>query len=261
MTQYIYEPKGKAREYGELALNLYRGCSHGCRYCYVPAATFTDRTAFLTPSPRKITQSALARELALLADRQPPATVFLCFTCDPYQYLDEELTITRETIKLLHAHNVGVNILTKGGHRSARDFDLLAVRPDISSYGATLTFLSGADSSHWEPAATLPWVRMKYLARAHELGIPTWASLEPVIDPLQSLELIRRTAPFVDTFKVGRWNHDERANAIDWAAFARTVVDLLESLGKRYYIKADLAKYLAEPPHRQQKNKNIVDLL
>ena len=42
---YIYEPKGRAREYGELALNLYSGCRHGCKYCYVPAVlrrkTFT----------------------------------------------------------------------------------------------------------------------------------------------------------------------------------------------------------------------------
>ena len=37
----IYEPKGRAREYSELACNLYRGCTHGCRYCYAPATMRT----------------------------------------------------------------------------------------------------------------------------------------------------------------------------------------------------------------------------
>ena len=45
----IYEPRGKAREYAELAVNLYKGCSHACVYCYAPAATFCDREKFSSP--------------------------------------------------------------------------------------------------------------------------------------------------------------------------------------------------------------------
>ena len=37
----VYKPRGRAREYSELACNLYRGCTHGCRYCYAPASMRT----------------------------------------------------------------------------------------------------------------------------------------------------------------------------------------------------------------------------
>ena len=50
----IYEPRGKAKEYSKLAANLYKGCSHGCTYCYAPAATFTKPEQFVRNiSPRK----------------------------------------------------------------------------------------------------------------------------------------------------------------------------------------------------------------
>jgi len=76
------------------------------------------------------------------------------------------------------------------------------------------------------------------------LGIRTWVSLEPVVDPEQSLELIRETADFVDEYKIGRWNHDPKADEIDWKDFGNKAVALCESLGKKYYIKKDLAIFL-----------------
>jgi hypothetical protein len=85
---------------------------------------------------------------------------------------------------------------------------------------------------------------MAALAAAYACGIPTWVSLEPVIDPEQSLHLIELTHTYVDVYKVGKWNHDPRAAAIDWTAFVTRSVALLKSLGKKYYIKKDLAEYL-----------------
>ena len=46
ITYVIYETRGRAREYCELAANLYRGCSHGCIYCYAPSATYKTRENF-----------------------------------------------------------------------------------------------------------------------------------------------------------------------------------------------------------------------
>lgn len=246
---YIYEPAGKAKEYGDLALNMYTGCSHGCLYCYVPRACKVNPEAFHIPKVREINERALDREIEKLRSNGSnginPPQVFLCFTCDSYQHLDQEHRITRTIIQRLNRAGIGVRILTKAGLRSTMDFDLLSTSTR-NEYGATLTFVTHWQSKDWEPGAADPGDRIEALDKAHSLGIPTWASLEPVIDPEQSLELIRLSAPYVDMYKVGKWNHDTRANAIDWPAFAAAAVELLKSLGKNYYIKKDLAAYLPE---------------
>jgi DNA repair photolyase len=244
MSKYIYQPAGKAFEYGELALNLYNGCDHGCTYCYVPDVRQCTKEEFNKPRVRAIKEKDLDRELLQLTKG---SVVFLCFMCDPYQHLDAELQITRRIIQKLHAAGMSVTILTKAGLASDRDFDLLSAHPDQSNYGATLTFFDDALSRLWEQGAALPCERLEALTRAHSLGIPTWASLEPVIDPKQSLELIRMSHEFVDVYKVGKWNHNQRAAAIDWRSFAKQAVSLLDSLGNKYYIKKDLAAFLPQP--------------
>ena len=65
----------------------------------------------------------------------------------------------------------------------------------------------------------------------HAAGVPTWVSLEPVIDPAASLEIIRQTHKFVDLFKVGKLNYHQHAKTIDWRSFAIEAVELLKSLG------------------------------
>jgi DNA repair photolyase len=236
---YIYEPKGKAKEYGEYALNLYNGCTHGCRYCYVPAVMKKTPEAFhAAVTPRAFIWPTLEKEIRKHAGKP----IFLCFTCDPYSA--EDSTQTRNVINMIHKGDAFVNILTKAGARSVRDFDLLG---EGDHYGATLTFINRTHSREWEPKAADPEERMDVLRNAHQRGIFTWASLEPVIDPAQSLEIINRCHEFVDLFKVGKWNHDARANAIDWKVFGTEAVRLLEKYGKKYYIKKDLAICLTQP--------------
>ena len=235
----IYQPAGKAREYCDLAANLYAGCSHGCSYCYAPAALRRKAEAFVQAAPRK----DLIRQIEKEAPNYAGQEVHLCFTCDPYQPIETEHRLTRQTLDIFTRHQVRARILTKGGARCLEDLDRLKENGAI--VGATLTFINDADSRQWEPAAALPEERMGALKTLHAAGIETWASLEPVIDPEQSLEIIRRTHPFVDTFKVGRWNYHQDAHAIDWASFARQAVELLERVGARYYIKDDLRKFLA----------------
>jgi hypothetical protein len=72
----------------------------------------------------------------------------------------------------------------------------------------------------------------------------TWASFEPVIKPAQTLALMRQVAPFVDLYKIGRWNYDARAKEIDWFAFAKETLALVVSLKKEFIIKKDLKQYL-----------------
>lgn len=245
----IYEPAGRAREYALLALNLYRGCSHGCLYCYAPDACRQKRAAFhARPAPRVDVIAKLERELAKGSEADLQHTngqkdpVLLCFTTDPYQPLAAETGITRRAIELLHEHGYPVHVLTKGGMRAADDFDLLGTA-DSDAFATTLTFLDPAASAEWEPGAATPSDRLEAIALAKTHGITTWVSLEPVIDPDQTLAIIRATHHYVDLFKVGTLNHHALAKTIDWPDFARRTVALLDELGVDYYLKNDLRRF------------------
>ena len=239
----IYEPKGRAKEYCELAANLYRGCGHGCKYCYAPAATRADREKFYRePQPRKNVIEELSKD-ARRFEIKFKGPVLLCFTCDPYQPINDKHDLAARAIRVLRGNGLRVEILTKGGKRAERDLHLLGAGDKV---GATLTFVSDADSLEWEPGAALPAERFAMLEKAKSMGISTWASLEPVIDPEQSLEIIRRTHHFVDLFKVGTLNHHPRAREIDWRKFGRQAVELLDELGCSYYIKNDLRRHLTK---------------
>lgn len=79
----IYEPKGKAKEYGDYALNIYTGCPHRCYYCFAPSVLHRDREKFhIDVRPRdgivEATRAQLKKEHIIRK------TIHLCFTCDPY---------------------------------------------------------------------------------------------------------------------------------------------------------------------------------
>jgi DNA repair photolyase len=235
----IYEPTGRAREYAALACNVYRGCDHACVYCYAPAATQRKRESFNHPEARNAFSVTLARDAERWQGAKEP--VLLSFTCDPYQVFDERAKVTRETIKTLHKFGFPVHVLTKGGSRALRDLSLFTPQ---DAFATTLTLTSDEHSVKWEPGAALPSNRIATIQLFHEAGIPTWVSLEPVLNPASALDLIRRTHEFVDLYKVGTLNHHPLAKQIDWRKFAIDAVTLLKSLGKPYYIKNDLRAYL-----------------
>ena len=237
----IYEPRGRAREYAELALNLYSGCTHGCLYCYAPSALQRQRQTFhASAEPRKDIIRQLERELARDTRTDKPA-VLLCFTCDPYSDTYKP-AVTRAAIELLHQIGYPVHVLTKGGMRASADFDLLTHPRD--AFASTLTFLDEPDSLTWEPRAALPAERLEAMRLAHAAGIATWASLEPVIDPAQSLQIIRQTHEYVDLYKIGLLNYRPEAKLIDWNRFGHEAIALCEEYGVPYYVKRDLREKL-----------------
>ena len=236
----IYEPKGRANEDCKLAVNLYRGCGHGCIYCYAPSALFIDRAEFSKAVPRKNIISRLAIDAAKAAADGATGNVLLCFTTDPYQPINDTHGLTRQAIEILHKNGFNVTILTKGSN-AWRDFDLYHPGDE---YAATLTFLDTEKSLQWEPEAAIPWGRILNLRIAHDQGIRTWVSLEPVIEPAETLEIIRQTHTFVDHYKVGTLNNHPRAKLIDWPKFAKDVVATLNHFDCHYYLKKDLRKYL-----------------
>jgi DNA repair photolyase len=242
ITSIIYETKGRAREYCELAANLYKGCEHGCIYCYAPLATFKKREEFCIPTVRKNVLTQLEQdviELEKIGEKRP---ILLSFTTDPYQPLDIEEELTRKAIKLLHDHGLKVEILTKGGKRSERDFDLLSKNPELSSYGATLVFTDEIMREEIEPHAAPTNERIASLKKAHGMGIRTFVSLEPVWDPGQTLEIIDLTHEFVDFYKVGKLNYNKQYKNVDWVQFRDDVVHKLEKYGNTYYLKKSLTE-------------------
>jgi len=236
----IYEPRGRAGEYAPLAVNLYRGCGHGCIYCYAPEATFIDRQEFIKATPRQGIIGKLEKDAPQAALDGHRGNVLLCFTCDPHQPINAVHELTRQAIIILHKNGFNVTILTKGGKRAERDFDLLG--PD-DEFATTLTFLDEQKSLKWEPGAAIPEERIEALRKARELGIKTWVSLEPVIEPAESIEIIRQTHTFVDLFKVGKLNYHPMGKEIDWYKFLIDCIALLKECGSQYYIKKDLRRY------------------
>jgi DNA repair photolyase len=240
-TSVIYEPRGKAGEYSNLAVNLYRGCDHRCEYCYAPSCLYTTREKFGKPIPRKEIIQKVNFDANKLQAGHIEGSVLLCFTCDPYQPIDEQYQLSRQTIQALHSHKLNVMILTKGGKRAERDFDLLT---SDDWFGVTLTNTEDSLSLKWEPGAALPEERINSLRTAHEKGIKTWVSLEPVLYPDVALDIIRQTYTFVDKFKVGILNYHPHSKSIDWHVFANNVKDLLVELNCEYYLKNDLRRWL-----------------
>jgi len=235
-TSVIYQPKGRAGEYAQLAVNLYRGCTHGCVYCYAPQVLHMDKAAFHAECvERPGILDKLRHDAKLLAGSTEP--VLLCFSCDPYQPGEHA---TRAALSILCEFDVTFTELSTGAPAD-RDFGLYGPR---DSFGMTLTLYDDAESLEWEYGTAVPSWRRILLALAHERGIRTWVSLEPVIDPAQTLKLIDMTHTYVDHYKVGKLNYHPHAATIDWPKFLRDVTAKLDYYGASCYIKADLAAYL-----------------
>lgn len=248
----IYEPRGRAREYSPLALNIYNGCDHGCSYCYGTSTCFMSNTEAI---PKKDLLAKLDKELDKHA---PTEQVLLSFIGDPYCRRERTEKLTRSVLMLLKAYRVPVAILTKGGARCLRDIDLFVDYGAPIMVGATLTFADTEHSLLWEPNADIPENRADTLAELHEAGVTTWVSLEPVIIPTHTLSLIDATHEFVDVYKVGKWNHDARAGKIDWEAFGNAAVETLRGYGARFYAKEDLRKHITVPLTEQECDMNAL---
>ena len=239
----IYKPKGKALEYSPLAANLYKGCSHACKYCFAPRITYTDANVFTSPEyirPRPDVIEQLKKDAVKFQGTDK--NVLLSFTTDPYQPINDKLRLTREALIILKDHDIPVTILTKGGLKACKDFDILAQHPH-NAFSVTLTSDKAIESLSWELGAASPYDRVQSLRIAHDHGIKTWVSFEPVINPDAVIRLIKYTHNFVDLYKVGKLNYHHKAQTIDWQKFLFQVEVELDKYGKERYIKKDLEAY------------------
>ncbi|MDY6857587.1 MAG: hypothetical protein SWO11_23375, partial [Thermodesulfobacteriota bacterium] len=238
----IYQPTGKAREYGDLACNLYRGCAHGCDYCYAPGVFRPRMTKeeFANSIPRPGILKALEKDAKKYSGSRVP--IFLSFTSDPYQPIENN-SITRKAMQILHENRCGINILTKGGMRAAADFDILAANSD-SWFGTTLTYSDELKSKEHEPGAAIPKDRITAIKEAKKMGINTWVSMEPIVGYKPAISLIYNTIDFVDLYKIGKMNHRKGISSQELKDFLTDAIMLLDSNGKDYYIKMDTRPFV-----------------
>lgn len=230
----IYEPKGPAEEYAHLAVNLYKGCRFACPYCYAPAIARMNLAEWSAdPQPKKDILKRLEKDAEKMQD--DPRTILLCFTCDPYQS-EEAAWITRQALLILEKYKMTVTVLTKAGMAARQDFDIL--KRNDWQFGTTISHTSKSLGDQWESGAPFWGDRVEAVKRAHDFGIKTWVSVEPVMDTKEALGLIGYLSRDVDFWKIGKMNH--RNLDIDWPKFREDAIALLDSIGAKYYIKKEL---------------------
>lgn len=245
MKSVIYETKGRAREYNELAINLFTGCGHQCIYCYGADVMHQSRFDFYNKPRARVSESDIERSASLWRGKGETRRILLCFITDPYQPCEQEMLLTRNTILILHKYGFNVHILTKGGGRSMRDFDLLTPK---DAYATTLTLGDDAESKRWETNAAMPDERIAALKEANRLGIETWVSLEPVIYPQVTYELFQMTRTFVGHYKVGTMNYHPQGKNTNWYDYGWMIKKAMDDCGVNYYFKKDLLKRMGVKP-------------
>lgn len=240
----IYEPKGKAGEYSPLAVNIYKGCDHKCFYCYVPSIMTVYNKGYnhniVEQKNNFLTNLRKEAETYTKGKKQ----VLLSFTSDPYCSLNDTLDLTKETINILCSNKFPVAILTKGGERALKDLPTFIKYKDIIKVGSSLTLFKEESIRKHESGASLYKERENLLKQCNMNDIKTWASIEPVIYPEETLEILQRTVSFVNQYKIGKLNHfKEIESKINWTKFLYDAVKIMRDNKKMFMIKEDLAKY------------------
>lgn len=232
----IYTPKGKAKEYGDYAINIYTGCPHECYYCFAPNVLHKVKDDFhKCVEPRKNIVDEVKKQIE--REGITGKLIHLCFTCDPYPK-GYDSTPTREIIKILKDSGNHVQILTKNGVDAERDFDLL---DSNDWFGVTYAGYGEEEfemSPESEPNTSTPRERLIALDKAHKKGIKTWVSAEPVLNDTDVLELMRFEGGYIDLWKVGKLNY--HSSTTNWGEFGRRAESILRKREKKYYIKESL---------------------
>jgi len=235
----IYEPAGRAREYSPLALNYFKGCDHGCKYCYVPNmlgrfnSKYNHEEVSCTNDLSKLKTSAKKMQGC---DKQ----ILLSFTGDPY--CNFETTQTSQVLEILNYYKHKVAILTKQPEKALKDIEIIKSFGNRIKVGSTLTFDNTKDSKEWENGGATPESRINGLKEFAKQGVITWASFEPVIIPSQSLQMLENVSTFINHVRIGKLNNYKQIDKqIDWAKFIFDSVRICRDAKLSFYIKKDLA--------------------
>ena len=174
-------------------INPYRGCEHGCTYCFArPGHAYLGLSPGLDFETKLVAKPGapqlLARELARRNYR--PATIAIGTNTDPYQPIEARYRIMRGILQVLSDWNHPVGIVTKGT-LIERDVDILAdmARRSLVHVGVSVTTLDPKLSRSMEPRVPLPARRIETIARLSAAGIPVRVMVAPVVPVLTEPEL------------------------------------------------------------------------
>jgi DNA repair photolyase len=176
-----------------ISVNPYRGCEHGCAYCYArptheylgfsPGLDFETKILVKPDAPR------LLRE-ALASPKWEPQTVMMSGVTDCYQPAEHRFRVTRGCLEVFAAFRNPVSIITKN-HLVTRDIDLLQELAAHRAVSVTLsiTSLDPELARRLEPRASLPARRLGAIEKLSRAGIPVSVNVAPIIPGLNDHEI------------------------------------------------------------------------
>lgn len=179
----------------DLSVNPYRGCEHGCVYCFArPTHSYLNLSPGLDFETRIIAKINAAECLrhALSSPRYVPKLLNIGAATDAYQPVERRLGITRSVIEVLNDCGHPFSLVTKSSGIE-RDLDLLAAMARRRAVGIyiSLTTLDPALARIMEPRAAAPHRRLRTIAALAEAGVPVGVSVSPMIPFINEPELER----------------------------------------------------------------------
>jgi DNA repair photolyase len=178
------------------SINPYRGCEHGCIYCYArPSHAYVNLSPGLDFETKLFykhgARELLARELAARGYECSP--ISLGANTDPYQPIERQYRVTRGILELLSDCDHPVTIVTKGAALIERDVELLAdmAARRLVAVFISVTTLDATLKRSLEPRAASPSARLTVIRRLSEAGVPVGVMVAPVIPALTDHEAER----------------------------------------------------------------------
>ena len=175
------------------SINPYRGCEHGCAYCYArpthaylglsPGLDFESRL-FVKPNAAELLEQELAKPSYV------PKVIALGTNTDPYQPIEREWRITRSVLEVLARCRHPVGIVTKSA-LVLRDLDLLApmARDGLVKVALSVTTLDRVIARKMEPRASTPARRLDAIRALSEAGIPVSVMVAPLVPAINDSEI------------------------------------------------------------------------
>ena len=169
----------------EQSLNPYRGCEHGCSYCYArPSHSYLNLSPGLDFETRLVAKVNVAQRLReeLAQPGYSPRLIAIGTVTDAYQPIEREWGLTRQVLEVMLETQHPCALVTKGSG-VLRDLDLLGelARHGLVAVLVTLTTLDADLSRRLEPRAAAPHRRLDMMRRLADVGVPVGVSVAPQI--------------------------------------------------------------------------------